>query len=877
MREMDKLYIDNSSVIRLDRHDKVMRIRLDGNPALYNMCLDRHNGIVIEVTGNNTLDLVGTNTPDYISLTTGEDGKLYIDYIYKNLTLDNFKTNTPETVSLSVDGDNLVIDFIGKIESGTPDIISVDEENGLVTVSFVGTLVRSVESGNQYITATTDADSKVTVTLQNELLWTQYIEGLVNSKLAGYVKLENTKYSENPDDYYLVKTIFYIIDPNTGRITLDMLKKDVNNGAETTVSLEVPISSALNDGIITKEQFTEIIALRDDVDQLKNASGNFIGVSFTTKADLDAYTVPDTVRDTDFTYVINDETQGGATSKYSWDADSRAWQFVYTIDFEPIGIATNESAGIVKAQNGGADGTVAVEALTGDMTVNGWSTINNSIDSVLSYSEAFVYPQSGYISAMFQNDGTEIYFPGGVLEIRTIDSTESYTVPATTITYATGSKIIFNPSTLAISAAAVVPSGSLIIGALYNEGDVQFASINGLGFIRYPESSTPIQDVYGRSFYGTSDTVPAVSLKDVLINDQPVEFIEGDILHVLFSYRSNTSDVSLRIGGNTYIVSPGAEFLGMWNANALVRFVFDGEIFMVSENLPNTFYLTSPSLAATPQKVATSTITPENNVQFNKAHLISGNIVSIVFQYANTADAITLNIDGTGAYPIYVDNTTQAGSGAWSAGELKVLCFTGDKWIIVNKTENSEQTYIQPSCFYGTSTTSGAEKVVVSSYDRAPVTGDTLIVKFTYANNGSYTQLVIDGTRYTVIANGSDLASNTWDDGETVVFHRADSGFIQEVKNRIPITRYGTSDSRTSDTNKYVQFSSLNFIPRTAPVVGDVVYVNFEYGNDNSGANLTAWGNSFPIFFNGDQGSPSFQTKETKCFVFNGYGWETID
>ena len=100
---------------------------------------------------------------------------------------------------------------------------------------------------------------------------------------------------------------------------------------------------------MTPEAYNEITNLRTDVNALINLGGRFIGVSFATKANLDAYTVPTTVKTGDFTYVIDDEARSGATTRYV--RNGTTWDFTFTVEYDPIGLASADNAGIVKSDS----------------------------------------------------------------------------------------------------------------------------------------------------------------------------------------------------------------------------------------------------------------------------------------------------------------------------------------------------------------------------------------------------------------------------------------------------------------------------------------------------------------------------------------------
>jgi hypothetical protein len=129
--------------------------------------------------------------------------------------------------------------------------------------------------------------------------------------------------------------------------------------------LEAEIADALADA----KEYTD-----QQIKDVEEHSGTFIGVAFQTKADLDAYTIPDRVGPGDFTFVQTDETHGGATTRYICEIDpntqEKVWGYAYTLDqnFSAAQMAAINSgitaaglAQILAAISGGAD-AIAEEA-----------------------------------------------------------------------------------------------------------------------------------------------------------------------------------------------------------------------------------------------------------------------------------------------------------------------------------------------------------------------------------------------------------------------------------------------------------------------------------------------------------------------------------
>ena len=158
-----------------------------------------------------------------------------------------------------------------------------------------------------------------------------------------------------------------------------LTRYNVNTKTTSTYTRVIPLVSDNSVGLMTPEAYGEIGSLRNDVNVLQQQGGRFIGVSFATKADLDAYIIPSTVKIGDFTYVLDDNTHEYATTRYIYDGVS--FNFAYVINYDPIRIATSDVAGIVKSDAGSTDGKIFVE-LDGTMSVVGWNALKERVETI---------------------------------------------------------------------------------------------------------------------------------------------------------------------------------------------------------------------------------------------------------------------------------------------------------------------------------------------------------------------------------------------------------------------------------------------------------------------------------------------------------------
>lgn len=100
--------------------------------------------------------------------------------------------------------------------------------------------------------------------------------------------------------------------------------------------------------------------------------------------------------------------------------------------------------------------------------------------------------------------------------------------------------------------------------------------------------------------------------------------------------------------------------------------------------LDNTTVLEHFGTCSTAASTTAKTVTVTGNL----TSLTAGVSVRVIFTYGNTASSPTLNVNNLGAIAIQKVSGTAAGSGAWSAGEVKdfVLNGTGTsrRWVMVD-------------------------------------------------------------------------------------------------------------------------------------------------------------------------------------------------
>lgn len=156
--------------------------------------------------------------------------------------------------------------------------------------------------------------------------------------------------------------------------------------------------------------------------------------------------------------------------------------------------------------------------------------------------------------------------------------------------------------------------------------------------------------------YGYCETAAATKAK--VVDMDGFVLIEGVTIHVKFLYANSASSPTLNVNGTgaKNIVQYGTTAVGTasatsgWYAGAIVQFTYDGTSWVRDQgfNTNSTYNVESiytSTSAGTAAKVGTGTYALE-----------SGKYFQVLVTTANTAkSALTLNINGKGAKPIYIN------------------------------------------------------------------------------------------------------------------------------------------------------------------------------------------------------------------------------
>lgn len=116
-----------------------------------------------------------------------------------------------------------------------------------------------------------------------------------------------------------------------------------------------------------------------------------------------------------------------------------------------------------------------------------------------------------------------------------------------------------------------------------------------------------------------------------------------------------------------------------------------------------------------------------------------GSIVMVYFSVTNTASGVTLNVNGTGAYPIWYNTAEYTSTGSAYTGYAKrvlTYMFNGTHWVWIAQSYDANTTYKNVSLGHGYATCATAASTTAKVGTLASYTltlGGIVAVKFTYA------------------------------------------------------------------------------------------------------------------------------------------------
>ena len=275
----------------------------------------------------------------------------------------------------------------------------------------------------------------------------------------------------------------------------------------------------------------------------------------------------------------------------------------------------------------------------------------------------------------------------------------------------TGELVVKDPSTGKIAFSADVATGHVYVSgdSVYVESKTLTSTVNGITSdmavleqsvdgLRSTVSSLAAQ-------YGTCGTASAIAVKQVSCEGFD-SLMNGAAVTVKFTYGNSASSPQLKIGDTAakpiFVNGSAIKEDSWWQAGALLTFVYDGAVWNCVSGLENSTMTalvnrvskveqTADGLtsAVSAQRVAWGTCSSSASswtkvVTAPGFTLYEGSEITVKFTYENKATKPILNVNGTGAALIYVNDEPIPSAYWWQAGGVMTFRYDGLRWVVID-------------------------------------------------------------------------------------------------------------------------------------------------------------------------------------------------
>ena len=228
--------------------------------------------------------------------------------------------------------------------------------------------------------------------------------------------------------------------------------------------------------------------------------------------------------------------------------------------------------------------------------------------------------------------------------------------------------------------AATIAVGSVTTGAAGSPATVTNSGTSSAAVFDFtiPKGDKGDTGAAGSMPYAVCDTGASTAQKEVTISSV-TSLYDGLTVNIKFTNANSASNPTLKINSltakpiyqyGTTAVSTTAATTG-WQAGAVVQLTYDGTGFVRDQG-----YNTNSTYTVTEVYCGTGATTAAK-VSSNASYYVlrAGNTFDITFRYTNTkAAALTLNVNGTGAKPIYIDGTASSATN-YNIPAGKYICY----------------------------------------------------------------------------------------------------------------------------------------------------------------------------------------------------------
>ena len=298
----------------------------------------------------------------------------------------------------------------------------------------------------------------------------------------------------------------------------------------------------------------------------------------------------------------------------------------------------------------------------------------------------------------------------------------------------------------------------------------------------------------------------------------------GAMVTVKFTYKNTATNPALNVNGTGAkpIILNGSAIPeeAYWAAGQTMSFVYNGTDWVVTDGATAAQVVTNMTdisslklsaqqfsvdisshtesitqLKATYCTCTTAGATQEKEAACSGFSLRTGAIVAVKFSYANTVASPKLNVNGTGAKPIYLNGSALPEDNWWKANDVVTFVYNGTYWYVADGStltqlastngnvanltlradafdvsiKGIQATYA--SC--STAATTQTKEVTIANFTK--YTGQTVTIRFTFKNDVASPKLTVQNSDGSVAATGYIYVNGAimseyywWKAGETL-------------------------------------------------------------------------------------------------------------
>lgn len=283
--------------------------------------------------------------------------------------------------------------------------------------------------------------------------------------------------------------------------------------------------------------------------------------------------------------------------------------------------------------------------------------------------------------------------------------------------------------------------------------------------------------------FGTCTTAAATVAKEVTVTPAITTLTAGTTIAVKMENTNNASGATLNVNGTgAYLIkrygttNAGTNGREAWQGGIVQLFTFDGSYWYLDDFRQNAQYALNAERAYGSGWCNTDAATADKLGNLYQYTLQAGSTFTLYFNIANTAaSALTLNMNSTGAKPIYINGVASSATNYSIPKGTFLVTYDGTNYnvqtngphaVTADYATTATTSDDHEIAYYGTCSTAAAtvaKEVTISGFSSSTLkTGVKVAVKFDNANGVANPTLNVSGTgAKSIIRYGTSTAGTS--------------------------------------------------------------------------------------------------------------------